>query len=371
MNVVYCGPLKDYSGYGEANRHFVAALDTAGVRVIPELVSYSIEASDFGTLGQRLEPIFANTGKAKIKILHTTPNVFKKHIDKDKYNIAHFFWETDRVPEEFVDGLKLCDEIWTGSEANKAALLKSGVDLPIYIFPQPIETDRVPVKPFKIPNFEGFLFYSIFEWTDRKNPKGLLQAYWEEFQDNENVGLLIKTYFSGFTTSVKRTIRHQIERYKQQSGLTKFPPVFLYMDLMDRPEIDRLHETGDCYVSAHRGEGWGIPQVEAVIHKNPVLSTGYGGCHEYFENGKEMRLLPYKLVQLRGMSHSDRWYTKEQNWAEPNLKALRAGMRFAYDQPDRAAEMASRAHTKAMDIFSFEAVGEAMANRLKQIKEKL
>lgn len=60
MNVCYLGPLKDYSGYGEANRHFVAALDEAGVYVIPELVSYSRESSDFGTLGSRIEPLFAH-----------------------------------------------------------------------------------------------------------------------------------------------------------------------------------------------------------------------------------------------------------------------------------------------------------------------
>lgn len=46
MNVAYLGPLKDYSGYGEANRHFVCALDEG--HVDPQLVSYSHESSDFG-----------------------------------------------------------------------------------------------------------------------------------------------------------------------------------------------------------------------------------------------------------------------------------------------------------------------------------
>lgn len=46
--------LLDYSGYGEANRHFVAALKAAGVDVHGELVAYSKERADYGTLYRSL-----------------------------------------------------------------------------------------------------------------------------------------------------------------------------------------------------------------------------------------------------------------------------------------------------------------------------
>lgn len=371
MNVCYTGPLKDYSGYGEANRHFVAALDAAGITVIPELVSYSSESSDFGSLGARIEPLFANTGKYKIKIMHTTPNEFKRLIEPGVYHIGHFFWETDLAPEPFAEGLKLCDEIWTGSKANAEAIKKAGVDKPIYIFPQPIETEREWPEPYVIKDFDGFLFYSIFEWTDRKNPATLLKAYWEEFQGGENVGLLIKTYFRNFTLANKRMIKHQVERLKQLSGLKEFPPVFLYLDLMDRREVMRLHRTGNVYVSAHRGEGWGVPQVEAALAGRPMISTGWSGCHEYFKNGKTAVLLPYEMTKLSGMHHSDEWYTSEQNWAEVDFKALRAALRDAYDNQPKFVNIAEQARSFAVKRFNLERVGKEMAARLKVIEAQL
>lgn len=372
MNVCYLGPLKDYSGYGEANRHFVAALDEAGVYVIPELVSYSRESSDFGSLGARLEPLFAHKGDYAVKVLHTTPNVFKRHMEDGKYHVAHFFWETDKVPAEFAEGLQLCDEIWTGSKANESAIRRAGIDRPVYIFPQAVECDRDPAEPFLIAEMpEGTtVFYSIFEWTDRKNPQALLQAFWEEFQAGESVALVIKTYFNGFSLVSKRMIRQQVESFKRRSGLTEFPPVYLYLDLMDRHEIDRLHETGDIYVSAHRGEGWGVPQIEAALHGNPMISTAYGGCHEYFDE-TNARLIPYELVKLKGMDHSARWYTPDQKWAEPNHEALRAAMRELFDKPELRADLGAAARENVLKTFNFGTVGKALAARLKQIEGEL
>lgn len=371
MNVAYLGPLKDYSGYGEANRHFVCALDTAGVTVIPQLVSYSREASDFGALGARIEPWFERKDDYRIKILHTTPNVFSRHLEAGKYHIAHFFWETDRVPEDFAAGLQLCDEIWTGSEANKQAIINSGVDKPVYIFPQPVDSEMAKQDPYVIPDFDGYLFYSIFEWTDRKNPQALLDAYWREFQGGENVGLLIKTYFRDFNLANKRMIRHQIESLKNRSGLKNFPPVFLYLDLMDRTHIERLHQTGNVYVSAHHGEGWGVPQVQAAVAGNPMISTGYGGCHEYFIDGDDAHLVNYKMEPVRGMSHSQDWYNSSQNWAEVDPAGLRQAMRDCYERPTNAREMGARAQETAKSIFSFEAVGHTLRARLGEIEATL
>lgn len=372
MNVCYLGPLKDYSGYGEANRHFVAALDQAGVRVIPELVSYSRESSDFGSLGARLEPLFDNEGDYRIKILHTTPNVFRKHLEPGKYHIAHFFWETDKVPDDFAEGLQLCDEVWTGSKANEAAIRKAGVDKPVHIFPQAIECERAEVEPFLIAELpeDTTIFYSIFEWTDRKNPRGLLQAYWEAFQSGEKVALVIKTYFNGFSIVNKRMIRQQVEMFKRRSGLAEFPPVYLYLDLMDRVEIDRLHKTGHVYVSAHRGEGWGVPQVEAALYGNPMISTGYGGCHEYFGDDNA-RLIPFTMTKLKGMEHSSRWYSEDQNWADPDLDALKGALRELYEKPELRATLGANARETVLKSFNFGTVGAALAARLKQIEREL
>lgn len=363
MKVSYIGPLKDYSGYGEANRHTVAALMAAGVEVVGDLVKYTQEQSDFGAIGDLMNRALETKGDYKIRILHVTPDEYSRLIVPGKYHIGQFYWETDRIPPDFVKGLELVDEIWTGSEANKEAMINSGVRKPIYIFPQAVEVNRDWPEPYVIEDFDGFVFYSIFEWIDRKNPMALLRAFYEEFKHDENVALVIKTYHRNFTLQSKRKIRAEVEALKSSMGLKNYPPVYLYLDLMDRRQIMRLHKTGDCFVSAHRGEGWGLPQMEAMLAGNPVISTNYGGLHEWIDGYAS--LIPYDMVPVRGMGHSDKWYTPDQKWAEVNIEALKFAMRLRYDTRDQPSDYSDYITEK----FNFDVVGEAMHKRLVEIEE--
>ncbi len=371
MNVCYQGPMLDYSGYGEANRHFVAALEAAGVTVNAELLSYAKDRADYGTLGPVIKQALERRDYYKIKIMHTTPDEFKRLKEPGKYHIAHFFWETDKIPEVFADGLKLVDEIWTGSQANKDAILKGGVtDKPIHIIPQPIETERDWPEGYLLPK-PAYTFYSIFEWTDRKNPTGLIKAFYEQFEGRDDVCLLIKTYFRNFNLSNKRNIRRSIELLKESMPEGKYPPVYLHLNLMDRQQIMRFHATGDCYVSAHRGEGWGVPQVEAALAGNPIISTGYGGCHEYFEDGVNARLIPFKMTPLKGMNHSMQFYGQDQLWADPDISALKNAMQSAYDNQANAKIMGINGQAMVKDKFNLERVGELMRQRLVEIEAAL
>jgi glycosyltransferase involved in cell wall biosynthesis len=367
MNVAYQGPLKDYSGYGEANRHAVAALHAAGVNVAAQLVRYTSEPSDFGSIGKLMDELLLNDLPYKIKVMHTTPDEFKRLMEPGKYHIAHFFWETDKVPRSYADGLNLVDEIWTGSQDNADAIKAGGVTTPVFIYPQAIETEREWPEGYMIPDFKGKLFYSIFEWTDRKNPEALLKAFWQEFEGRDDVGLLIKTYFRNFTLQNKKMIRNKIEMLKAQVGTKKFPPVFLYLDLLDRSQMMRVHKTGDVYISAHRGEGWGVPQVEAALAGNPVISTGYGGCHEYFPEGS-LYQLPYSMVPLKGMVHAGDLYGQDQKWADVEIDDVRAAMRWAMDNPKALAKQATAGRQVVNTKFNLAAVGKLMADRLEIIE---
>jgi len=306
--------------------------------------------------------------------MHTTPDEFKRLHEPGKYHIARFFWETDKIPQVFAEGLNTVDEIWTGSNANLEAIRNGGVTKPIKIIPQAIEEQREWPDKYQIDDLstDCYLFYSIFEWTDRKNPEGLIRAFYDEFHDGENVALLIKTYFHNFTLNNKRMIRTAIENIKNSMpDSTKLPPIYVYLDLMDRQQIMRFHMTGDCFVSAHRGEGWGVPQVEAMLAGKPIISTGYGGVHEYLANGENAAIIDYKMVPVNGMSHSTRFYTPDQKWADPNIENLRSKMRYMFANRDGAYEIGVMGQAFVQQTFNLKVVGEIMAERLREIESTL
>lgn len=364
MNVKYTGPARDYSGYGEANRHDIAALVTAGVELTTEIPHYCLELSDFGRLGDLAGQREHKDIPYKVKIIHTTPNVYGQFFEKGKYHIGRVFWETDKLPSDFAPNVQECDEIWTGSKLNEYAIRNAGVTKPIYLIPEAIDTMLPEIQPYITANDSMYRFYSIFEWTERKNPRALLRAYWKAFEGVNDVSLTIKTYVDNFTKERAGEIFAEASRIKRELSLSHYAKVDFYTNLMDRHQVYRFHKSFDCFVSAHRGEGWGIPQMEAMLMGRPIISTNCGGIHEYLKDGLDAKLIGYKIVRLQANSRNMQWYTNDQNWAEVNVDQMAEAMRWAYKNRDAAKQMGERGCEVVKQKFSLEAVGNAMAKRL-------
>ena len=369
MNIKYCGPALDYSGYGEANRHDIGALTSAGIGVIGDYTKHCLEIGEFGEMGRLAMECAQKTGDYKIKILHTTPNIYGQFIESDKYHIGRVFWETDKLPPSFAKGANMCQEIWTGSEFNAEAIRKAGVKVPITIIPEAIQTPAPSVLPFMVANNKDYNFYSIFEWTERKNPTALLEAFWKEFEDTPGVSLVIKAYVDNFTPEKKRLIRDKLKMAKKRLGLKNYAPVYAYTSLMTREEIYRFHKTFDCYVSAHRGEGWGIPQMEAMLMGKFVVSTNVGGIHEYI--GDVAKLIPCKMIPVKNVDRNNIWYLPDQNWGDVDIDALRRAMRWCFENQSEASKKGEMGKELVEKRFSLEAVGELMKKRLLEINNHL
>lgn len=370
MKVKYCGPAKDYSGYGEANRHDIAALVAAGVDVTTQIPVYTLEISDFGKLGEIATSRENKQIGYTAKILHTTPNVYPSFMEQNKYHIGRVFWETNKIPLDFAAKVELMDEVWTGSKYNADAIRNAGVTKPIYIIPEAIDTD-VPenIDIYETPEIpkKAFKFYSIFEWTERKNPSALLEAYWRAFENRKDVALVLKTYVDNFTPDKKREIDQAIHAIKKRLNLKYYAPVYMYRGLMDRYQVYRFHKSFDCFVSAHRGEGWGIPQMEALLLGNPIISTNCGGIHEYLIDGIHGRLIPYTPVQLTENTRNKQWYTPDQQWAEVDIAAMSEAMFAMYKDRKTAKQMGANGKQLVKKLFSLEVVGALMRERLSHV----
>lgn len=373
MKVKYTGPAKDYSGYGEAVRHDIGALVAAGVQVTTQIPVYVPEISDYGELGDLAVKLENRELGYSIKILHTTPNVYGQFVEPEKYIIGRAFWETSKIPLDFALPLQNVDEIWTGSKHNEQAMKNAGVTKPIFIIPEAIDAKLTPgeLDPYICENKKDYKFYSVFEWTERKNPAALLEAYWREFEGVKGVSLTLKTYQISFGPDKREPINHQIRKIKARLNLKSYAPLYMYRQLMDRRQVYRLHRTFDCFVSAHRGEGWGIPQMEAMIMENPVISTNLGGIHEYLTDKKDVLLIGYTMVPVDNLGYNANWYTPDQKWGKINMAELRKAMRWVFEHRDEAAKIGKRGRQTVTERFDLPVVGKLMLDRLKIINSKI
>ena len=136
---------------------------------------------------------------------------------------------------------------------------------------------------------------------------------------------------------------------------------------MDRNQIYRFHSTFDCFVSAHRGEGWGIPQMEAMLMGKPIISTNYGGIHEHLPDDVAFKV-DYKLIPLTENTRNNDWYCADQKWADINIMELRRHMKYVFEHRDEMAEVGAKAKKTVEDKFSLKTVGQLMRDRLYKIE---
>jgi len=371
ISVNYCSAIGDPTGYGEAAREFVTALYVTGVDVTVEKAVFTRDNTDYGWRGYLCDQLMHRNNNYKIKIIHLTPDIYEKYMEDGIYHIGHLMWETDKLPYKWANYCNKLDEIWATSPHMIELFKRSGVKVPMFYFPQPIDildAEKEYEKYVILPH-RGYLFYSIFQWIGRKNPKALLKAYWKEFEGEEEVGLLLKTFRLDYSNEEFGHIRSDIVSWRNELGRGHWPRVYLVNRLMTKEEIMRVHNTGDCLVLTHRGEGWNRVILESLLMKKPVISTARGGVHEYLRPEHYFPIESY-YVPVEEVSYI-KFYTKDQMWAEIKEEELRETMRFVFNNRDTAKAKGDVGCDFIKESFNYWRVGSMMRKRLEEIYKHL
>jgi glycosyltransferase involved in cell wall biosynthesis len=373
MKVHYISACFDSSGYAESARNYIQALQLAGVDISLTPISFEQQKPNLGSLNAELNALVNKPNNAQIQIIHLTPENYVRFDKKGKYNIAYTTWETSKLPDQWVPLLNSMNEVWVPSEHNKRIFIESGVLKPIYVFPHAVS------NKVSSPNTEElginkedneFMFYSIFQWTERKNPTALLKAYLTEFTSKEKVSLVLKTYFMNpQNPTEKDQLKEAINNVKKRLYLPDMPKILLISDLLSQDQIQRLHETGDCFVSLHRCEGFGMPIAEAMQASKPVIVTDYGGPSDFVKNNVTGFTVPYMMTPCYGMPWPT--YNGSMEWAEADVMAARKHMRHVYENRNIGNRVGKTAKEWLDNNFSHQKIGNNMLARLEEISKRL
>jgi len=367
MRIKFAGCFLDHSGYAQAARSLLLAMDKVGINITTFMLAYQQGSLNLGEGGQLAKKLQDKQLDYDIKLMMITPDQAALQREEGKYNICAMFWEVLGLDKRWVESMNKLDEIWTTSQTFADTFKHNGVYKPIKVIKPIIETsNKIQYKKLKIEGFDGFLFYSIFQWTERKNPRALLETYWQTFTGKKDVALLLKVYEADFSEFCKDKIRNDIKTWKKELGLKHYPKVFLVLDEVSTTDIMRIHSTGDCLVSAHRGEGLGMPQIEAMSIGNPIISTNFGGVHELLDN-KNSWLIDYDLTQVFNMGHIV-WYNAQQLWAEIKTHQLGNSMLEAYSNQKLTKQKGRLAKEFIKNNLSMQNVGNEILIKLKEIK---
>lgn len=364
IGVKYVSSAKSPSGYGAAARQFIVSLFVAGVNVTTESISQTPEQTDYGITGNIIKSLEGRGIDYQVNLIHLTPDLYPDYKEEGKYNIGHLFWETDRLPDEWVKPCNEIDELWVASEQQAEMIRISGVTTPCYAFSQPIDTSLAyeNIKSFNLNHPKDFIFYSCFQWIPRKNPRGLLHAYWKEFEGNDEVTLFIKTYRITYIDKELQIIKNDIETWRKEQKQDHYPKIYLLHKILNEKEMMRFHKTGDVFIQSSSGEGWSRPTQEAMLMGKPVISGSNGGITDIMTS-QYYNKVESKKTDIT-VSSEIPWYQSGMKWWELEEKSLRKTMKDVYEKRGKNGK---KAQQFVVDNFGFLNIGIQMKERLEAI----
>ncbi len=268
------------------------------------------------------------------------------------------------MPSQWRNALNHTMEVWLPCEFNVSAFSRA-LEKPIFKLPHPVFPPRgngngnghLPVAHQMPSASDGeFVFYSIFEWQERKSPQGLIESFLRAFPTESEVVLIIKTNHGaadparGSLETARRLVRSDAR-------------VEIHSQAWDEAQIGALHRRGDCYVSLHRGEGWGYPLFEAASRGKPVIATNYSGPLDYLDPQAHSLI----RCQPTAVRQPYLYYHPSMRWAEPDLAHASELMRWVYYNRDRARGQAARAAKEIQRAYSLESVGAMARERFTEL----
>jgi len=367
--IKYIGPIFDHSGYAQASRGYILALNKLGIPLTLKPVTFDRVSPELGEDGAVLSGLVDKKIDYNVVILHTTPEFWEQHRETGKINIGYTVWETSRLHSAWPGYINNnVDAVMVGCNWSVEVFKNSGVEIPIFVVPHVMNMDEYSdIQPYTIGGIkeDAYKFYDIFQFTERKHPMALIKSYWAAFQNDENVALILKTYRTDSSDNEKDLIKKSIKKLKEMTPMDKYPPIYLILDILSKKEVLGLHRVGDCFVSLNRLEGFGLCSFEAGAAGNPIIVTGGGGVLE-FAKPDHSYLVKYSLTPVSGMGWSP-WYRGSQMWAEPDCGHAIKLMRRVYNNQDKARKRGTALKKYIAENFSQEKIGKTIIDVIKSL----
>lgn len=279
-----------------------------------------------------------------------------------RYNIACWFWELERFPEQWHGAIDIVDEIWVTSPFVRDAIAAC-THKPVHIVPIALAAnlpEHYSRSEFGLAEGVFLCLYS-FDFNSfvvRKNAEGVIAAFRRAFADGRrDVRLIIKTTNGErFPDALRRLMETAAgdDRIEVRDGY------------LDRRQMWALQACCDCYVSLHRSEGLGLGMAECMLLGKPVVATAYSG-NLAFMDADNSCLVGYSLIPVE---EGDYPAWQGQHWADPDIEQAAAYLARLADDPVYARQIGESAKATVSRRLSAAASLAAVTARLSDIRAR-
>ncbi|NTW02340.1 MAG: glycosyltransferase family 4 protein, partial [Oscillochloris sp.] len=136
--------------------------------------------------------------------------------------------------------------------------------------------------------------------------------------------------------------------------------VLLYNQELPGYQLGSLYRSADCFVTATRGEGWGMPILEAMACGLPTIATNWSAQTEFM---RDDICYPVQVSRLIPAIAKCPYYAGYQ-WADPDVEHLAHQMRFVYENQEQARAVGMCAANVVSREWTWKRAAEKILARL-------
>ena len=192
--------------------------------------------------------------------------------------------------------------------------------------------------------------------TDRKNTAMTLALFCDEFKDNPDVGLIIKTNSGGNSTVDRKITKLRLKSILQQVRKGSFPQVYFLHGYLNDKEVASLykHPKVKGLISLTHGEGFGLPLLEAAACGLPVCATNWS-AHTEFLNLGGWKKIKGRIETIPTKKIDNQIFVQDAKWANPDVDFARETLKeFVLESKEPVIPLQEAVRSK----YSFKKISE-------------
>jgi glycosyltransferase involved in cell wall biosynthesis len=294
--------------------------------------------------------------------------------------VTYTVFESDILPLGWKENLQRSDLVITASDWGAEILRRELGGTPVAVVPEGVDptllhqwnrsTDLQPWQPHhrrEAPLEECFRFLTVGKLESRKSYEELVAAFRLAFPDRPDVRLQLRLH-NPFDPDYRQ--RAQALGGPEPDGRVLLVEGSGGRDTLSPEGMAELYRSSHAFVFPSKGEGWGLPLIEAISCGTPFVATHYSGPMQYLQTIEQsFSRIDHQLVAIEEpdfLRYHHFAPERPARWAQPDVPSLARQLRQVLANWPALREQAKANARTIHQRFSWAAAAETLIDVLQE-----